>query len=100
MFSEITILLIKFPERSHSAVNVLVLSFRECFAPTLGQMFAAKVARFVIFVEFFYLVEREMGELCVVAGQVQSGGSQPLLSSSAPARSHSTETQPRLRSVF
>ena len=50
-------------------------------------MFAAKVARFVIFVEFFYLVEREMGELCVAAGQVQSGGShsQPALSSSAPA---------------
>ena len=59
-------------------------------------MFAAKVARFVIFVEFFYLVEREMGELCVVAGQVQSGGSQPVLSSSAPAsRSDSTDLEVR-----
>ena len=45
---------------------------------------------------FLFCVTREMGELCVAAGQVQSGGSQPVLSSSAPAsRSDSTDLEVR-----
>ena len=56
MFSEITILLIKFPRRSQRAVHVLVPPFRECLV--LGWVLALcdKVSRFVIFVIFFYFV--------------------------------------------
>ena len=51
---------------------------------------------------FLFGGEREMGELCVAAGQVQSGGShsQPLLSSSAPATDQSTKTELWLRSML